>query len=95
MKEEPCGVAFENCRQGMDSGRTRARCFACGLPACLDCSVRMKYLRYGTQRIGFDCIEQGMPFLGPNDYAKGRAFVAQVLARREQARRPARRRPQR
>lgn len=53
---ENCNVCNDGC-----VGATGAKCFRCGLPACLNCSSRQKYLTYGTQRICDSCDEELHP----------------------------------
>lgn len=38
----------------------RTRCFACGQPACKNCSRVKRYLGFGRRRICRDCQEQGL-----------------------------------
>lgn len=37
--------------------RTRATCFACGLPVCTACSRRRRWHWYGTRRVCIRCEE--------------------------------------
>lgn len=39
------------------TGETRAVCFQCGMPACVECSARLTYGRYGRRRICANCVE--------------------------------------
>jgi hypothetical protein len=56
------GRTLERCNVSLNTidctGSTHARCFQCGLPACVGCSKVMSYLRYGRVRICNDCQEQ-------------------------------------
>lgn len=53
-------VDSSDCLASPGSGRrTRAECFACGLPVCRKCSVVTDYLRYGRKRLCFGCIRDG------------------------------------
>ena len=36
---------------------TRCTCFACGMPACRNCSAVVPYLGYGKRRICRNCME--------------------------------------
>ena len=38
-------------------GDTRARCYACGGPACLGCSRRRAWYKWARVRVCFDCLE--------------------------------------
>jgi hypothetical protein len=44
-----------------DCPGTRARCFACGLPACPSCSTIRRYHSYGRQRICATCEQERFP----------------------------------
>lgn len=58
-KAEPCEVVWSNaCASALESGKTRAECFACGLPACPACSRVREYYNYGKKRVCFNCMEQ-------------------------------------
>lgn len=82
------------------SSRTACKCFACGDFACRACSLVTKYLRYGRQRVCFNCIRQGclgtvargqMTLLGSrmDAYrAHGQALVERSIRDRDEAKYP-------
>lgn len=51
--DKVCFVASPGCM----AGETKAECFACGLPACLECSLRIVYYNWGRKRLCHLCIE--------------------------------------
>ena len=40
------------------SAWTRAECYACGLPACPNCSVLTDYYAYGRRRVCHRCVRE-------------------------------------
>jgi hypothetical protein len=33
-------------------------CYRCGLPVCTNCSLRVRYLRYGQRRLCHNCLDE-------------------------------------
>lgn len=59
-----CNIVDPGCtappgeRVGGDFESTRASCFACGLPVCLNCSAIRTWFSYGRRRICRSCWDE-------------------------------------
>lgn len=55
--KESCNVADQFCtaRANLEGANTKAMCFACGLPVCLNCSSIRVYWHYGRVRLCNNC----------------------------------------
>jgi len=57
MNQQPCDVVDPGCLAAPRMiRRTSLACFACGLPACSNCSLQMTWHGYGRQRICHRCL---------------------------------------
>jgi hypothetical protein len=83
---ERCSKGDISCSGQVDC---RITCFACGLPVCGECSLRIHWYRFGRVRVCHNCLEDHLrarviaerPFAGAPEMTYGHLRVLHHLAR--------------
>lgn len=74
---EACHVADQFCEHAAnyEGHACRSRCFACGEPTCVACSIKMTWYAHGRKRICHDCL---INELGEDGYRRVMSHLASL-----------------